>query len=186
MSTQRLVIGGVVVASVSLTGWIVAREGNESMPYRDRGGTWTVCAGVTGPQVVPGRPYSAEECDALNAGAIERHGRQVIECLQGAPIAQHQYEALASLAYNVGAHSVCATCLPGRLCLGDLARAGRWPEACERILAYSKVRINGELQDCRDPRWGCRGVWLRRKAEADLCAGTPPAPAIPTSLGVMG
>lgn len=181
---QRLVVGGIVVASASLATFIVAREGNETMPYRDTGGVWTVCAGVTGPQVVPGRPYSADECSALNAGAIEQHGRQVLQCMRGAALQQREYEALASLAYNVGVGNVCASCLPQRLCLGDLVRAGRMAEACERILAYSKVRIRGALRDCRDPQWNCRGVWLRRLAERDLCAGKTPAPT--PSLGVMG
>lgn len=184
MSTQRVVVGGVMVASVALTTFIVAREGNEHMPYRDRGGVWTVCAGVTGPSVVPGRPYSDAECADLNAGAIERHGRAVIECMRPAVMQQHEYEALSSLAYNVGPTNVCATCLPGRECLGDLVRAGRMRDACDRILAYSRVRISGVLRDCAEPEWGCRGVWLRRKAERDLCHGQI-EPTIP-SLGATG
>lgn len=182
MTAQRVVVGGIVVASAALTTFVVTREGNESIPYRDRGGVWTVCAGVTGPSVVPGRPYSAEECAALNAGAIERHGREVLECLKPAQLKQHEYEALASLAYNVGAHNVCASCLPARPCLGDLVRTGRMAEACERILAYAKVRIDGVLQSCSDPRWGCRGVWLRRQAERNMCRGADSGP----SLGVLG
>jgi lysozyme len=182
---QQLVIGGVVVASASLAAFIATSEGNETTPYRDTGGVWTVCAGVTGPQVIPGRPYTDDECRALNAGAIERHGREVLRCMQGAPLKQHEYEALASLAYNVGSDNVCATCLPGRYCLGDLVRAGRMVEACDRILAYSKVRIRGALHDCRDPASGCRGVALRRQAEHDLCAGQS-KPKPPASLGVVG
>lgn len=182
---QRLIIGGIVVASASLATFLATQEGDERMPYRDTGGVWTVCGGVTGPQVVPGRPYTADECAALNAGAIERHGREVLQCMRGAPLKQHEYEALASLAYNVGAANVCATCLPGRYCLGDLVRAGRIAEACERILAYSRVRVRGELRDCRDPANKCRGVWLRRQAERDMCAGKTPAPTVP-SLGVVG
>ena len=182
---QRLIISGVVVASVSLTTFIVAREGNEHLPYQDTGGVWTVCAGVTGPKVIPGRPYSDDECKALNSGAIEAHGIQVLQCMHGASLKQYEYDALASLAYNVGTGNVCSSCLPDRLCLGDLVRKGRMVEACERILAYSKVRIRGILRDCKDPQWNCRGVWLRRVAERDMCLGNVPPPRIP-NLGIVG
>ena len=183
---QRLIIGGIVVASASLTTFIVAREGNEYLPYQDTGGVWSVCAGVTGKNVVPGRPYSEDECTALNSGAIEHHGKEVLQCMQGITLKQHEYDSLASLAYNVGTGNVCFSCLPAKFCLGDLVRKGRMAEACERILAYSKVRIRGVLRDCRDPQWNCRGVWLRRVAERDMCLGRPPSePRIP-SLGVEG
>lgn len=171
MSNQRLIIGGLVVASASLAGFVATKEGNEYMPYRDATGKWTVCAGVTGSQVIPGRPYTSVECDALNAGALEKHGKEVIACMRGAPLKQYEYDALTSLAYNVGSANVCASCLPARYCLGDLVRAGRMQEACDRILAYSKVRIRGELRDCNDPQWNCRGIALRRQAERDMCVG---------------
>ena len=183
MNPRAIAAGGVVVVSASLTAFIVHREGDVLVPYRDVGGVMTVCAGVTGPQVVPGKKYTRAECAGLNGKAIEQHGWEILMCMKGAQWTQARYEAMASLAYNVGSTRVCSSGLPKYHALGDLVRSNRWPEACNRILEYAKVRINGELQSCADPRWNCRGVWLRRQAERDICAGD--TPAIP-SLGVFG
>lgn len=182
-TAQRLVVGGVVVVSASLATFISTREGREHEPYRDVGGVWTVCDGSTGKHVIPGKRYSDAECDALRAGDIERHGLQVLRCAAPATLRQHEYEAFTSLSFNVGTNAVCASCLPGKECLGDLIRAGKMPQACERILAYSKVTIGGALRPCADPQWNCRGVWLRRQAEAAMCRGEGPAPA---ALGARG
>lgn len=168
---KRLVVGGVVVVSTALATFISGREGTEYTPYRDVGGVWTVCQGITGPQVIPGRTYSKEECADLRDGAIAKHGLAVLECTKGVQLKQHEYEAYTTLAYNVGAHAVCASCLPGKECLGDLIRAGKSRQACERILAFAKVRISGELRDCSDRQWNCYGVWTRRQAEYRMCLG---------------
>lgn len=184
MSQSPKIIAGVVVASAGLIAFVGVREGREHVPYRDVGGVWTVCDGITR-GVIPGRTYTDAECDALLRGEVERHGQAVLACTTmktGVLLKQHEYDAFADLAYNVGTANVCASCLPGKECLGDLIRAGKMPEACDRILAYSKVRINGELRDCSDPRWNCRGVWLRRKADYDICTGSKPV----TKLGVIG
>jgi lysozyme len=182
MKQRAAAVGGVVVVTASLTAFITLREGDVLTPYRDIGDVWTVCAGVTGPQVVPGKKYTRAECAELNGAAIEQHGWDLLKCMRGAQWTQRRYEALASLTYNVGATAVCSSGLPKYAALGDLIRSNRWPEACERILEYGKVKINGVRQSCSDPQWNCRGVWIRRKAERDMCAGD----SAPPSLGVIG
>ncbi len=177
-NAQR-VVAGVVVASAGLLTFVGVREGREYVPYRDIGGVWTVCDGVI-KGVIPGRTYTKPECDALLQGEVERHGRGVLACTQGVQLKQHEYDAFADLAYNVGIGAVCGSCLPAKECLGDLIRAGKMAQACERILAYAKTRIDGVLRDCSDPQWKCRGLWLRRKADHDACTGKVPI----TSLGV--
>lgn len=171
---KRTIIGGVVVASVGLVGWITQHEGVETRVYPDIGGVPTVCAGVVVRGVAIGTQYTRPQCDELTRTAIERHGRELLACTYGrtgVQLQQHEYDALASLAYNVGTANVCASCLPRSECLGDLIRAGKMAAACERITAYSKVRIRGVLADCRERAHGCYGVWLRRQAERDLCLG---------------
>ena len=172
---KRIIVGGVVVASVGLIGWITEREGNEHRVYADVGGVPTVCAGVVVRGVAIGTQYTRPQCDELTRTAIERHGRELARRsglnAKTVQLKQHEYDALASLAYNVGTANVCASCLPRSECLGDLIRAGKMAAACERITAYSKVRIRGVLADCRERAHGCYGVWLRRQAERDLCLG---------------
>lgn len=178
---KRAVIGGVVVASVGLVGWITQHEGDRLQVYADVGGVPTVCAGVVVRGVAIGARYTRPQCDEMTRQAIEAHGRELLACTwgrTGVQLQQHEYDALASLAYNVGTGNVCASCLPRSECLGDLVRAGKMSAACERILAYSKVRIRGVLADCRDRANNCFGVWVRRKAERDLCLGRrAPLPA---------
>lgn len=168
---QRLVVGGVVVVSASLAGFIGLREGTRLEVYADVGGIPTVCDGVVVRGVAIGTKYTRQQCDAMTAEAIKKHGLEVLACTKPTQLKQHEYDAVTSLAYNVGTDSVCATCLPGRECLGDLLRAGKMRQACDRILAYAKVRIQGALRDCSDPQWNCRGVWLRRQAEQKMCLG---------------
>lgn len=181
MSQAPKIIAGVVVASAGLLTFVGVREGREYTPYRDVGGVWTVCDGIT-KGVVPGRTYTKDECDALLQGTVEWHGQAVLACTSGVRFKQHEYDAFADLAYNVGTGAVCGSCLPGKECLGDLLRAGKMQAACERILEFAKVRINGVLKPCQDPANNCRGVWLRRKAERDSCLGIKPI----GTLGVPG
>ena len=69
MTPQARATALVAVALLPVTGGLVASwEGTEFTPYRDLGGVWTVCEGVTGPAVIPGKVYSRQECrDLLNA-----------------------------------------------------------------------------------------------------------------------
>lgn len=187
------IVGGVIVVTPALRDAIQRHEGTRLQVYADVGGIPTVCDGVVVRGVPIGTKYTPEQCAELTAAAIERHGRGVLACTHGktgVQLKQHEYEALSSLAYNVGTSAVCDTCLPDRECLGDLVRAGRMAEACKRILEYGKVRFSqasirriegaaaaeragpkGALKRCDDRRWQCYGVWLRRKAESDLCMG---------------
>jgi len=110
--------GGIVLVTASLYGAIISREGNKYVPYKDIGGVWTVCGGVTGKHVLPGKTYTEDECRALNEGEIEAHGRRLMECITR-PISQAQYEALASWAYNVGTGAACSSTLIRKLNAGN-------------------------------------------------------------------
>lgn len=171
----RTIAGGLVLVSAGAATFIAGREGMRQDVYADVGGVPTVCAGVVVKGVAIGTHYTRAQCDEMTRQAIERHAADVAACTvdRGAALKQHEFDSLVSLAYNVGAHAVCASCLPDRECLGDLVRAGKMAEACARILAYAKVRIGGALRDCADPQWQCRGVWLRRHAESHMCKGEP-------------
>ena len=51
-------VGGVMLVTASLTGALDRYEGERLKPYRDIVGVWTVCRGVTGPHVIPGKNYT--------------------------------------------------------------------------------------------------------------------------------
>lgn len=60
------VAGGTALTIViALLGGPEGVGGQRSTPYRDVGGVWTVCSGITGPDVAPGHYYSDKECDTL-------------------------------------------------------------------------------------------------------------------------
>lgn len=185
MNKTQVVTGGIVIALASPIAYVALKkeEGTRYTPYYDVGGVLTVCEGVT-KGVIKGRVYTKEECKAMTMGAMEEHGAAILKCTPTAQWTQHRYDAMLLLAYNVGWGAVCGSCLSkGNECIGDLIRANKWPEACQRITAYGKVRIDGALRDCSDRRWNCYGVYTRRKTESDWCNGIAPPIA---SLGVIG
>jgi len=127
-------------------------EGTKYVPYRDIVGVWTVCEGITGRHVVPGKTYTRAECDALTSGEIERHGRGLLACIT-APITQPQYEALASWTYNIGIGGACGSTLVRRLNAGEPAQ--QW---CQELMRWN--RAGGRA---------VQGLTNRRTAELALC-----------------
>ena len=69
MDTNSRKITFKVAASIAvLVAGILAslgtNEGRVYKPYWDSlGDVWTVCKGITGPEVVPGKEYTSSECD---------------------------------------------------------------------------------------------------------------------------
>lgn len=141
--------------------FIASWEGTETKPYRDIAGVLTVCNGYTGKDIDPNKVYGKEECDALLKKDLTEHGKALLACVK-VPLNQNQYNAFVSLAYNVGAGTVCKSGLPKRKHLIDLLNEGDYTGACDRILAYNKARVNGQLVEVR-------GLTNRRKAERDMC-----------------
>lgn len=80
-----------------------------------------------------------------------------------APLYQHEYDALVSLAYNVGPAAVCRSSIPQKLAAGDHAGA------CRTILDFKRV----QGRDCSlvQNKGFCGGIWTRRQAEYRLCMG---------------
>lgn len=145
-------VAGIVLASASLVAFVTNWEGNENTTYKDIVGIPTVCGGITDPAIaIPGKTYSDEECRALNAKEIESHGKRAIECVDVA-LSQGEYEAYASLAYNIGTNNFCSSTLVRKLNAGDR------PGACSEILRWN--RAGGKV---------VRGLDNRRKAENAKC-----------------
>jgi lysozyme len=70
------------------------------------------------------------------------------------PLHQHEYDALLSLAYNIGPNAFCASTLV------RLLNASDYEGACKQILRWDKFR--GQT---------LRGLTLRRQAEYQQCVG---------------
>lgn len=138
---------------------LVAREGRRLTAYRDTAGIWTIGIGHTAaagpPAVRRGLTITAAECDAIFARDVETYTAAVREGLRTAP-AQHSFDALVSVCYNIGPAAFARSTFLKRLDAGDLAGAR------EALLWWDKpAAIRG-----------------RRRAEADQLV-TPYALALP-------
>lgn len=150
---RRAKVGaGVAVVSASMVVFIASWEGTEYVPYQDIVGVWTVCEGITGRHVIPGKTYTRAECDALLAGEIEAHGAALLGCIT-VPIRQNQYEALASWTFNVGVGAACGSTLVRKINAGALAQ-----DWCQELLRWN--RAGGRV---------VQGLTNRRQAELRLC-----------------
>lgn len=74
-------------------------EGCELKAYKDTGGVWTIGVGHTGPDVKPGMTITQLEADELLRMDIEDHDPTPFLKV---PTKQHEYDAMCSLAFNIG------------------------------------------------------------------------------------
>jgi lysozyme len=91
------------MATVSPVGLALIRrfEGCRLQAYQDSKGIWTIGYGHTGPEVTPGRVITQEQAEALLAADLARFAHGVEDSL-ARPVTPLQFDALVSLAYNIG------------------------------------------------------------------------------------
>lgn len=81
------------------------REGCELKPYQDTKGIWTDGRGNTVGVVPNGPPITRAKADADFVRHLEVFEKSVNDCVT-VPLKQHQFDALVSFAYNVGANAL--------------------------------------------------------------------------------
>ena len=105
---------------------IEAREGRRLKAYRDSRGIWTIGVGHTGrmsaPRVTAGMTITEAACDAMLAGDLAPV-EAVIAAAVKVPIGQNEFDALASLGFNIGAGGLARSTVIRKLNLGDVAGA---------------------------------------------------------------
>ncbi|EBA8674316.1 lysozyme, partial [Salmonella enterica] len=91
--------------------FINEKEGNTLLAYRDNGGIWTVCRGVTridGKPVVKGQRMTQSQCDHYNAIERDKALAWVAKNIH-VPLTEPQKVGIASFCpYNIGPDK----CLP--------------------------------------------------------------------------
>lgn len=92
---------------------IKAWEGCELTAYRCAAGVLTIGYGHTGPDVKPGMRITQDKANELFEADIRRFAASVEPLLAGITLNNAQFDALVSLAYNIG---------PGRLAGSTLLR----------------------------------------------------------------
>lgn len=137
---------------------LIAREGRRLKAYKDSVGVWTIGIGVTtvtGKPVTAGMAITSAQCDALFEVTVARYVDAVNRGLKVA-VAQHVFDALVSVCYNIGIAGFLGSTFLRRLNAGD--RAG----ARDAILMWGKPAA----------------IVTRRRAEAEQFV-TPYASALP-------
>lgn len=130
-------------------------------PYRDmigKGRPWTVCNGVTGAGVVPGRYYTPEDCQRLELPiyqAAERDGRRLF--FQWDRYNVWVQASIIDMIYNLGAPTV------GGSTMRALANAGNLAAACAQQPRWVMGTVNGV-------KVRMAGLVDRRSTTAELCA----------------
>lgn len=158
---------------------LIQREGIRLHAYRDSVGIWTIGVGHTSaagpPTVHPTLTITADECDAILTRDLRQYEKAIDAALR-VPVAQHEYDALVSICFNVGPKFGQSTCIR-KLNAGD--RAG----AAEAIMLWNKppeiiARRRTEYQQFKTPY---RGLVQPKKTAATrgevVAAGTAGASA---------
>ncbi len=119
------------------------------MPYLCPAGVWTCGWGSTGPDVVPGQPWTQEYADRRMQQDAMRFARGTLALCPG--LAGTRLSAIADFAYNLGLGNLQASTLRRKV------NAREWDEAKTQLMRW--VRGGGRVLP---------GLVRRRKAEADL------------------
>lgn len=154
---QRVTAVAFGVALALVSPLLEKIEGVRYKPYKDIAGVWTVCAGITGPDVIPGKTYTQRECDALLAKHIKIAKDEVDKRVK-VDIPDTMRAALYSFTYNVGTGAFRKSTMLKKINNGDL-RGG-----CAELWKWTKYRDSktGKLKESR-------GLKNRRAVEYEYC-----------------
>ena len=117
------------------------------------GDPWTIGYGATqidGKPVRKGITITQEQAEALLHEDIERHAKPVRIMLGDAPTTQNQFDALASLAFNIGVGALKGSTLMRKHKAGDhdgaASEFARWNRAGGRVLPGLTRRREAEAK----------------------------------------
>lgn len=118
------------------------------------GAPWTIGFGATGPDVRPGTIWTRAEAEARLKADVARFAAGVARLIDAAPTTQGEFDAMTSLAFNIGLGNFGGSTLLRRHRAGDKVAAAaefaKWNKASGRVMS---------------------GLTRRREAEARLYRG---------------
>jgi len=133
---------------------IAHHEGNRLKAYPDPatgGDPWTIGVGHTSaagpPKVTKGMTITAEESDAILTRDLATFERAVERAVK-VPVTQNQFDAMVSLAFNIGGGNFAKSTLVKKLNAGDIASAAdaflSWNKAAGKVMKGLKTRRAAE------------------------------------------
>lgn len=156
--------GPIAVSALAavLVGVLALHEGDVRTPYRDQGGIWTVCKGITGPDVIPGKTYTDADCERLETTFAAKMFARIDGCIK-TPLNFNEWIAYGHFTYNLGTRAFCDSTLVKLLNAGD--RHG----ACKQMARWTWTRVGNKKVNCRLPGTKCGGIPKRRDYEVRMC-----------------
>lgn len=115
------------------------------------GRPWTIGWGSTGPGIAKGVRWTQAQADERFAADLAKFAAKVDAMIGDSPTTQHQFDAMVSLAYNIGTGALQKSTVL------RLHKAGDYAGAAAAFAMW--VRNDGKIM---------RGLVRRRAAEADL------------------
>lgn len=105
----------------------IAQEegGHQLKAYKCQAGVWTIGVGHTGPEVKEGMTISRAESERLFALDLVRFEKAVALATQPRALHQHEFDAMVSLAFNIGAKAFTDSTLAKAVRGGDMYAAAR-------------------------------------------------------------
>ncbi|MDQ8046834.1 MAG: lysozyme [Patulibacter sp.] len=159
-------VGGALAIAGVLRNWYEGTGPTEKtaagatvfVPYKDTGGIWTVCHGVTGAEVVPGKRYTEAECadlDGKHLAIAEAAARRYINSFDR--LNKWQQAALIDWFYNLGVNDATLnSTLRRKFNRGDIVGG------CDELSKWVNGRVKGQLVKLP-------GLVDRRATTEELC-----------------
>lgn len=167
---------------------VAAFEGFRSCPYRDAVGVWTIGYGET-KNIGPGtKCWSKTQAREALARRLTNDFGAAVDRVVKVPLNQNQFDALTSLAYNIGTGGFASSTVVRRLNAKDYRGAAdailMWDKAGGRRLLGLTLRRRRERAlflkkikpITRLDKYIARLARVRAKASADRKAGKPAWP----------
>jgi lysozyme len=147
----------IAAATAIATSLAVSHEGIKLTPYYDPPGILTVCRGHTGPDVIKGKRYTLEQCDAFMTADMKKAVAKVESCRPGLP--EPVLAAFSDAVFNMGPKIACSQ---KDSTAARLLAAGKLKEACEQLPRWNKARVLGVMVVLP-------GLTKRRAEEMKIC-----------------
>lgn len=145
--------GAIAIAGVLASNF----EGRRYTPYRDPVGIWTVCEGITGPDVIQGKTYTDKECDDLRDKHLRIADKAMLSIVH-VPLNDWQHAALIDFTYNAGAENLRTSTMARHFNARD------YTGGCMELMKWVKARVKGQLVTLN-------GLVTRRQADIEVCLG---------------
>lgn len=158
MQLRTKILSAVTAAAMVISIPLVERvEGVEHKPYSDLAGVWTVCAGITGKDVIPGKLYTDSECKVL----LAKHMKTATDAVDNAvkvDIPPTMRAALYSFTFNAGQGAFRKSTILKR------TNEGKHKEACKHLfdwVYYTDPKTKKKVKS--------KGLYNRRAEEYAVC-----------------